>query len=73
MDQKEDVGPWFTWGSPEEETSHQGAPGSPGALVGCALVEAPPKRSQGPLRSFWSKKIFVKFRCVWTPSDIDFL
>src|SRR4051812_48816245 len=32
-----------------------------------------PRRSQGPLRVFWSIKISVKFRCIWTPSDIDFL
>ena len=43
------------------------------ALVGCALLGAPPRRSQGLLCSFWSKKISVKFRGIWTPSEINFL
>ena len=31
MDQKEEVGPWLhPGGSPEEGTTHQGAPGGPG-------------------------------------------
>ena len=31
MDQKEKLGPGSTWGSPEEGTTHQVAPGGPGA------------------------------------------
>ena len=40
---------------------------------GLCSPQSTPRRSQGPLCSFWSKKISVKFRCVWTPFGIDFL
>ena len=55
------------WESNESEEA------PPGALVGCAPLGAPPRCCLGPLGVFWSKKISVKFCCIWTPFGIDFL
>ena len=40
---------------------------------GLCSPQRTPRRSQGPLGVFWSKKNSVKFCCVLTPFGIDFL
>ena len=47
------------WAQPNR--AHLGLLARPGGL--CS-PRSTPRRSQGPLCSFWSKKISVKFRCV---------
>ena len=77
------LGFWEYWVFIEERCGPGGTRGGhnpPGrawaswrALVGCALLEAPPGAARARYVPSGPKKFFVKFRCVWTPSDIDFL
>ena len=61
-------------GAPEVGTTHLGAPGPPGAPWWVVLSsENPPGAARAHYVPYGPKKISVKFRCIWTPSDIDFL
>ena len=74
LDQKEHNGPWLRLGGAPRRAqltrARQEAQVRPGRLC---PPRGTPRRSQGPLCSFWSKKNSMEFRCVWTPSGIDFL
>ena len=43
------------------------------ALVGCPLLGTPPGATRAQHVPSGPYKISVKFRGIWTPSDIDFL
>ena len=58
----------------EVSTRHQGAPGGPGAPWWVVPpLGQPPGASLVHLVSSGPNKIHKKFRCIWTPFDIDFL
>ena len=40
---------------------------------GLCTPRGTPQAQPGPIMFLLVKKISVKFRCIWTPSDIDFL
>ena len=55
-------------------TTHLGAPGGPGVPWGGVPPRGTAQVLLWPILSvFVHKKIFKKFRGVWTPFDIDFL
>ena len=58
-------------GGPGGTRGGHNAPGR--AMAGCALLRAPPGVARAHYVPSGPKKISVKFRCIWTPSDIDFL
>ena len=61
-------------GAPEVGTSHQGAPGPPGAAWWVVPSWGlPPGATKAQLIPSGPLKISVKFRGIWTPFGIDFL
>ena len=60
--------------SPEEGTTHQGAPGGPSAPWWVVLSSGhPPSGARAHYVRSGPKKIPVEFRCIWTPFGIDFM
>ena len=58
----------------EVGTTHQGAPGPPGAPRWVVLPSEPPSgTSLAQLVSSGPEKIHKKFHCVWTPFGTDIL
>jgi len=61
-------------GALEVGTTHQGMPGPPGMPWWVVLSsEHPPGAARAHYVPSGPQKISVKFRCIWTPFDIDFL